>query len=420
MGKEITPDYICKIEGHGSLDINFKDSRAKLNIHEGERLFEGLLMKRLPNDAPFITARICGICPTVHYLTAICALENALGIKISQETEILRKILLAGQIIQSHTLHLYFLALPDYLNLDSGLDLFKAYPAEFHIALNLKKFADRTIELIGGRAVHPITPQITGFDKIPSVKDLNLLLEEAKNVLDDASQTVALFAQLSYPELEHPTEFLSLSPKEKKYPFYNSDGINSSLNKNFATVDYDREIEEIVKSYSTAKFSLKEGKGFMVGALARLNLNKDLLNPGAKDLIKKLKIKIPSYNPFHNNLAQAIEILHFLEEIINLIKTISSLDLEKAQTFNFPLKKGYGVAACEAPRGTLYHAYTLDENGLIKKCNIITPTAQNLTSIEEAANILLAQTKNLSNKKRQHLLEMLIRAYDPCITCSVH
>jgi len=417
MAKKIIPDYICKVEGHGSLDIDFKNNKAYLNIHEGERLFEGLLIKRYLKDAPFITARICGVCPTVHYLTAICALENALKIKVSEETELLRKILLAGQIIQSHTLHLFFLALPDYLNLNSSLDLIKRYPAEFHLALTLKKFSDQIIEIIGGRSVHPISPQISGFDKIPTLSELNQLLNNAEEVLDKAASTIKLFSQLAYPEIENKTEYLSLNGS-KDYSIYNGELIASNQQKSFKVINYNKEIKEIIKRYSTAKFSLRKGKGFMVGSIARFNIHVQNLNPKTRSLIKD--VKISTFNPFYNNLTQAIEIHHFLLEIISWIKRLLSLDLNKASTFNFSIKAGYGVGACEAPRGTLYHAYKINQSGLIEKCDIITPTAQNLTSIEEAANILLARTKNLTNKKRQNLLEMLVRAYDPCITCSVH
>jgi coenzyme F420-reducing hydrogenase alpha subunit len=417
--KEITPDYICKIEGHGTLDIKFKECRAQLNIHEGERLFEGMLLGRPLNDAPFITSRICGICPTVHYLTSICALENALKIKVGLETELLRKVLLAGQIVQSHTLHLFFLALPDYLGLDSAIEISKKYPAEFHIALNLKKFSDNLIEVLGGRAVHPITPQISGFDKIPTKKALNGLLRQAQDVIDEAEDTVKLFAKITYPVLERQTQYLA-SKEEDDYVIYNSSHIGSTEGKDFKATDYDKKITEAIKEYSTAKFSTKEKKGFMVGALARMNINGQNLNSRAQKIIDDLALAFPSYNPFHNNIAQAIEILHFMEIIILFLNQLLSLDLEKAKTFDYKVRKGYGVGACEAPRGTLYHAYGIDKNGLINKCDIITPTAQNLTNIEEDAAQLLRETENLSQKKRRELIEMLIRAYDPCITCSVH
>ncbi len=416
---KIDADYICKIEGHGTLDIKFDKCQARLNILEGERLFEGMLLGRPYKDGPFITSRICGVCPTVHYLTAVCAIENALGIKVTSETEALRKVLLAGQIIQSHILHLFFLALPDYLGIDSALEISKKFPSEFQIALGLKKFSDGLVQKIGGRAVHPITPQISGFDKVPTKSDLNLLLSEAENILNKATDTVKLFAKLDYPDLSHNIEYLA-SGNKKEYQIYNASEIISSKNSGFKSADYNKHITEMVKDYSTAKFNIKDKKGFMTGALARLNINQKYLNPKTKKLIKELGIKFPSNNPFHNNLAQAVEVLHFAESIIILLNKLLSADLEKAKVFDYEIRKGYGVGACEAPRGTLYHAYEIDKKGLINKCDIITPTSQNLTSIEEAANLLLENTKKLNQKKRQQLLEMLIRAYDPCITCSVH
>jgi coenzyme F420-reducing hydrogenase alpha subunit len=419
MKEELNPDYICKIEGHGNLDIKFDKCEARLNILEGERLFEGMLIGRPLTDAPFITSRICGICPTVHYLTSVCALENALKIKVSKETELLRRVLLAGQIIQSHTLHLFFLALPDYLSIDSAPDIAKKYPAEFHIALNLKKFSDKLIEILAGRAVHPISPAISGFDKTPSKKGINGLISDAENVIDEAEDTVKLFAQLTYPFLERKTQYLA-SKEQNEYTIYNASKIGSSTKNDFKTINYDKNIKEVVNEYSTAKFGTKEKKGFMVGALARININGGYLNQKVKRIVKDLSLVFPSYNPFHNNLAQAIEILHFMEDIVIFLKQLLASDLEKTKVFDYKVRAGYSVGVCEAPRGTLYHAYEINNSGLITKCDIITPTAQNLTNIEEDAKRLLKETQGLNQKKRQQLLEMLVRAYDPCITCSVH
>jgi len=335
--KELGPDYIYQIEGHGSLDIKFNECQARLNILEGERLFEGMLIDRPYKDGPFITSRICGVCPTVHYLTAVCAIENAFKIKVTPETEYLRKVLLAGQIMQSHTLHLFFLSLPDYLGLDSALEISKKNPAVFQIALSLKKFSDGLVEKIGGRAVHPITPQISGFDKVPTKSDLNSILSEAEVSIDKAKDTVKLFAKLDYPDLNHNIEYLA-SGNKKEYQIYNTSKIISSKNNSFKATDYDKYITEVIKDYSTAKFSTKDKKGFMTGALARLNINQKYLNPKTKQLIKELNIKFPSNNPFYNNLAQAVEILHFTESIIILLNKLLSADLEKAKVFDYEIR----------------------------------------------------------------------------------
>jgi coenzyme F420-reducing hydrogenase alpha subunit len=420
IDQEIIPDYICKIEGHGTLNINFEECKAPLRVLEGERLFEGFMLGRDHQDAPFITARICGICPTVHCLTSICALENALDVEVSPETEMIRKLLLAAQIVQSHTLHAFFLALPDYLDVEDAIQIARKYPVEFRAALDLKRFSDNLIAVVGGRAVHPLTPQVSGFDRLPSEKQLSEIRRDAEKVIGEAEATVGFFGNLAYPEVSCPTQFLAAKQRKDEYTIYNASRIASSTHKDFDVVDYDHTIKETVTPFSTAKFSTKESKSFAVGALARLNLNKDYLSPKTGKSLPGLSVGFPSDNPFHNNLAQAVEIRHFTEEIIELLDRLLKSDLENARTFDYHVRAGYGVGACEAPRGTLYHAYELNEQGIVIKCNVITPTAQNLSNIEDDACTLLEQTQDLPEGERRHLLEMLIRAYDPCITCSVH
>jgi sulfhydrogenase subunit alpha len=420
IGQDLIPDYICKIEGHGTLNIQFEECQAPFRVLEGERLFEGFMLGRDHLDAPFITSRICGVCPTVHCLTSICALENALGIRVTPETDMIRKLLLAAQMVQSHALHTFFLALPDYLDVESALEIASKYPIEFRTALNLKRFSDNLITVIGGRAVHPITPQVSGFDRLPSERQLKEILDDAEDLIGGAEATVGLFNNLTYPGLNCPTQYLAAKQRKDEYTIYNASRIASSMHKDFDVVDYDKTIKETVKTFSTAKFSTKETRSFTVGAQARLNLNRESVSSRAKKCLAGLSVDFPSDNPFHNNLAQAIEILHFMEEIKELLNQLLEADLENAKTFDYQVKAGYGVGACEAPRGTLYHAYELNEQGIIIKCNIITPTAQNLSNIEDDACRLLEQTRDLADDERKHLLEMLIRAYDPCITCSVH
>jgi sulfhydrogenase subunit alpha len=418
--EEVVPDYVCKIEGHGTLNIQFEECRAPLRVTEGERLFEGFVRGRNYLDVPFIAERICGICPTVHCLSAICALENAMGIEVSRETVLLRKLLLATQIIQSHALHIFFLALPDYLEVESVLLIAGKYPEEFAIALDLKRFSDGLITTIGGRPVHPISPQVSGFDRLPSKEELAGLLKDAEAMIEKAAATVDLFGNLPYPALSRQTQYLACASSDGEYATYNASEIASSTGKDFASIDFDKRILETVSEFSTAKLSSKESESFMVGAQARLNINGDHLNPRAREKLAALPVRFPSYNAFHNNYAQAVETLHFGEEIVTLLQRLLESDLENARSFKYEVRAGYGVGACEAPRGTLYHAYGVDAKGIINDCNIITPTAQNLSNIEDDACQLLTDTEDRPQEERQHLIEMLIRAYDPCITCSVH
>lgn len=411
-------EFIAKIEGHGRLRINWKKNKVDLELFEGERLFEGLMVNRSITEAPWITSRICGVCPIAHNLTSLKAAEAALKIKVSDSVKELRKLMVVAQMIQSHALHLYFLALPDYLNLDSGLEISKKYPKNFKDALTLKEFSDDLAEAVAGRRVHPTTTALGGFHRQPKKTELADLIKKAKNALAAGEKTVKLFLSLKYPQMETPLVFLSLF-NGKEYAAYDGDWVVFNQGKKFKIKDYKKFIQEKIKNNSTAKFGYHRGKGLMVGALARLNLQNKFLNPLAKKYF--ISSQFDFKNPYYNNLAQAIEVLHFSEEALKLLEKLSKKTISGIQPAN--LKFGSvqtGIGAMEAPRGTLYHELKADKNGFITYANIITPTVQNLTSIEEAAQRVLESTKSLPQKKREQLLEMLVRAYDPCITCSVH
>lgn len=415
----ITPDYIAKIEGHGKLNIDFEKNKAKLVIEEGERLFEGLVLGRNFRDIPFIVSRICGVCPVSHYLASIKALEEALDVKPSNTDIELRKILLLGQIAQSHILHTVFLALPDYLNLNNVTQLAQSAPAEFSSALQIKTVADKIITVIGGRAVHPVTPDIGGFKKYPTKYQLANLKEDLRTTLPSILHLVKFFSKLNYPKLHRQTEYFSLN-SDRDYALYEGEIINHS-GYGFAKEHFQDEIKEKVKNGSSAKIAKYHDKSLMVGALARIFNHHDMLNYRSQKFLNDFfpHDNFPSYNPFHNNFAQIIEILHCFEGMINILDNLIKAGIAEHK-IKFVVKAGKGSGIIEAPRGLLYHYYEIDKKGLITDCNIITPTVLNLANLEEDANELMNITKNLPQKKREKLIEMLIRAYDPCITCSVH
>ena len=413
-------NIIAKIEGHGSLKINFSQRKARLSILEGERLFEGMVLGRSYEQTYWITMRICGVCPIVHSMASVKAVENAFGIQVSFSTKWLRSLLICAQMLESHILHLVFLALPDYLGLDRGTEIKEKHPRYFDMALKIKKTADFIAKTIGGRAVHPTTVTAGGFFKLPTLAQIKKIKSQLQEILDDAQGMVNLALSLDYPQIKNSCEYLSAANyDETDYPLYHFDKIISSRGNNFKPEKYDKEIKETVMSYSTAKFSSRAGQGFMVGALARLILLNQRLSPLSQDYLKKISLQEIKFNPFYNNLAQAIEVLHYTETGIELCEKILKNGLDKPRV-GFKVKAGRGVGVMEAPRGTLYHEYTFDKKGKVADCNIITPTAQNLTHIKEDANALL-KVCNLQNKNAcYHQVEMLIRAYDPCITCSVH
>jgi coenzyme F420-reducing hydrogenase alpha subunit len=308
-------NYLAKIEGHGKLDIDLKKGQVHLIIAEGERLFEALVLGQKYSQVPFIVSRICGICPTAHNIASILALEKALEIEVNQEITDLRKIMLQAQIIQSHILHLFFFALPDYVKKDSGFDIAKKYPSEFNLVLRIKKTCDEILEIIGGRSVHPISTCVGGFRQKIKKEDLNKIITLINEIIDETENFVKFFDKLKYPTLRRETEYLALSNSE--YPLL-AENVQSSFDKVFSVKNFKKEIKEQIKPYSSAKFGFRERKdpkalvrgekGFMVGALPRISLAQNKLNAKAYNLAQKLGVHFPTYNSFHNNFAQSIEV----------------------------------------------------------------------------------------------------------------
>jgi coenzyme F420-reducing hydrogenase alpha subunit len=410
--------YIAKIEGHGQLKYSNKENLVRIEIDEGERLFERLVIGKSYKDIAFITARICGVCPTAHTMAAIDAIEDAFDVEPNNSIKNLRQALVAAQIVQSHALHLFFLALPDYLGVKNGLELHDKNPRVFKLASSLKGTADRVIEVIGGRAVHPVSPTVGGFLSIPERKAIEALITEVRHAYRLAQETLDLFAHFRYPYLDRKTEYFSLT--ENNLISTTGNTLVSSGGVETQVTNYQYIITEKVKSYSTAKFAVHEGHGMMVGAIARVNMMKDTeFNPKTKKAIDEFKIKLPLTNGFKNNLAQAIELLHYFEEIEARLTDYLWGKNERTKV-GFRVRAGVGVGAVEAPRGTLYHMYEFDDKGICTRCDIVTPTVQNLTNLEDDANEYLRQNKSVTIPRREKELEMLIRAYDPCLTCSVH
>lgn len=418
MAHNVLNQYIAKIEGHGQLKYSTKENLVRIEIDEGERLFEKLVIGKSYKDIAFITARICGVCPTAHTMAAIDAIENAFEVEPNNSIKNLRKALVAAQIVQSHVLHLFFLALPDYLGVKNGIELHDKNPRVFKLASSLKGTADKIIEVVGGRAVHPVTPTVGGFLSVPERKEIETLVTQVRHSYRLAQETLDLFAHFRYPYLNRKTEYFSLTDNDRVDimggTLVSSGGVETGV------TNYQYIITEKVKSYSTAKFAEHDGHGMMVGAIARVNMMElSDFNPKTQKAIKEFNIKLPITNSFKNNLAQAIELLHYLEEIEARLTDYLWGKNERTKV-GFRVREAVGVGAIEAPRGTLYHMYEFDKNGICTRCDIVTPTVQNLTNLEDDANEYLRQNKSVTIPRREKELEMLVRAYDPCITCSVH
>jgi sulfhydrogenase subunit alpha len=420
MKKKLTVEHIAKVEGHGKLAINIKDGSVesvKLEIFEGARYFENLVKNRNYAEAPAITSRICGICSQSHLLCAIQAIESAFKTKVSKQTKQLRKLIMLGSLIQSHILHLYFLCLPEYLGFSSAIDMSKKYKDEVKRALRLKKFANKIVTIIGGREIHSIRPIIGGFTKLPTQDELDELLSEFNTLDKDFEKTVELFLGIDYPEYQNKTDYLTIT--DKNDVDYLSGNLLSLNNVKGLQKNYQKYITEKVVDYSNTKLVSLNNEPYMVGPLARFNVNYKKFSLRVRKAIKKYKLTYPDYNPYHNNQARAIEILEFVEQSKNILK---DLKIKPEELTKITPKAGVGVSIIEAPRGLLIHEYKIDSSGKISKANIIAPTTQNLYNIEKDAKIIITDMLNNTNSEKKILqtVEKLIRAYDPCISCSTH
>ncbi len=426
--KKITLPHVHKIVGDAGFFAKITKKGEikdlKIQVLEGLRQIEGILIGRKVEEVPVVVSRICGICPVVHTLNTCRALEKILKIKPSLQTTLLRKLLLCSQIIQSHTLHLFFLTLPDFLDIKKESDLLKRFKKEAKATLKIRDFSLSIIKLIGGRTVHPISSQIGKIPKIPKREELKKILKEWEKVFEETLYLMEIFKKIEYPSLKRKTIFTSLY-LSKNYPYYEGKFIKAGGKKSSVAHFYSNEIEENFKEFPVKRVKYK-GKTYMLGALARLKNNKQNLSSFAKKFLesflkeRKLKEKDFFENVFYNNFAQAVEILHFLEELRDLILEILEKVSFKEEKVKIFLQKGSALSAMEAPRGTLFTYFETNKEGRIINCNIITPTAQFLNNLEEDIKAFLSFHKKLSKKEKIEKVKSLIRVYDPCISCAVH
>ncbi|MGM5482533.1 MAG: Ni/Fe hydrogenase subunit alpha [Nanobdellota archaeon] len=415
----ISIEHIAKVEGHGKLYVDVVKGKVEcvqMSIFEGARYFEGLVKDRHISEVPSVVSRICGICSQSHLLCSQLAIENAMNIKVTKQTQTLRELLMLASLMQSHVLHLYFLALPDYLGYDSAMSMAKKYKKEVSRALKLKRLANDIVQTVGGREIHSLTPVIGGFAKLPTQSEINELLKKVKEHKKDFEETAKLFGKLKYPDYKRETQYLAIGNKDKV------DYLKGNLfcgKKKLTPKKYANFISEDVVKYSNTKCVTLKDNEMMVGALARINNNRKLMTRNSKIIMNKSNIKFPSNNPYHNNAAQGFELIDFYDRAVNILKDLSIKDEKPKDLKTVP---GRGVSVVEAPRGTLIHEYEINKYGKIKKANIIAPTTINMKNIEEDIKSILPEMikKTKSKTKIRDEIEKLIRAYDPCISCSTH
>lgn len=427
---KINVNYLTRVEGHGNIVVEVKDGKleiCRLEIVESPRFFEGFLRGRSIFEAPHITSRICGICACGHTLASIQAAEDALGIKPTEQTTLLRKLLLHYEELDSHILHIYLLVAPDLVGVPSFVPLIKSHPEVVRRALRMKRLCNELCDILVGRHVHPISAVVGGFTKLPSHNDLEEMHKRLIELRKDMETTVELFTNLTFPEFERETEYVALVNDEEEYPLLYGD-IGSTDGYRVSKYEYKTVTNEFIVPYASAKRTKWHRDSYAVGALARFNLNHKKLHPKAKEAANTLNLKPKCINPYLNTVAQIVECVHCVEDAIRIIETLWQKGInydeivvpDLNQNGNLPQRAGEGVGAVEVPRGLLIHHYEIDERGVFKNANCVIPTNQNTHNIELDMIKLVPEIINQSQEEIKLALEMLVRAYDPCISCSVH
>jgi coenzyme F420-reducing hydrogenase alpha subunit len=413
--------YVSRVEGQGAINVEVgadgKVKRSEFAIFEPMRFFEALLRGRKFSEVHEISSRICGICPITHQITALRAVENAYGLEVSDQTRDLRRLMALSGWIQSHSLSVFFLTAPDYLGYDGVVSMAADHRDIAEMALRLKKLGNDIGELVGGRAIHPISMVVGGFTKVPTRDDLEPFEVRLEGGLEDMSRAADLLAGFDYPRITGKSELIAISDSERYA--VNEGRMASTEGLDVPEDRYRTRIVEEQVAHSNAKQSRVKDRGvFMVGPLARVVLNGGKLSRRAGDLKSKIGLERDSTDPFMNIKARAVEITYALEESLDIIR---NLGVDVAEQ---PAKPHVGVpcqgaALTEAPRGLLYHAYRFDKSGAVVSCDIVPPTAHNSAHVERSMREL-GETAVANGEDLTQRCEMLVRAYDPCISCSVH
>jgi sulfhydrogenase subunit alpha len=423
---DIEVRHVTRVEGHGNIYVNIKKGvieKCEWNISEAPRFFEAMVVGGQWNELHHITSRICGICSIGHTLASLKATESAMGITVSGQDLKLRKLALHAENMQSHILHLGFLVLPDLMGVGSVIPLASSSPDEVNTVLHLHRTANEMSNLLCGRTTHPQRLMPGGFSKVPSIGELTELRKKLKDSVPELQAVAGLFKSLAHklPDFVRETEFIALT-KPDEYALY--DGELASSDTGTAPVsEYLSFANEYIVPTSTAKWAKHARESYMVGALARLNINFERLSPLAKKTAEMFDLKPVCHNPFMNNVAQLVEIVHSAEDSIRLIDELEATGMQPQPDYNKPevkVKAGRGIGAAEVPRGILFHDYTYNEKGVCTRANCIIPTNQNHGNMELDMKSLVPKMLDKTEKEIELNLEMLARAYDPCISCSTH
>jgi sulfhydrogenase subunit alpha len=426
--RTVTVSHLARIEGHGGIHVRIVGDvvhEVNMDVFEGSRYYEALLKGKHFLEVQGIITRVCAICSASHTVTALSAIEKALGVEPPERVLHLRDLLEIGATIESHALHVFALVLPDFLGFESVIAMSAKYPAEVAFALKLKQLGNRVQQLVGGRAIHPVNVLVGGFGRLPESAALTTLRDDLRAALDPLMGTVDLVAGVAVPDWPaEPTLYMALKPNRDEFAF-RGDVLCTSRGEMYPVDRYADLVREYTVEHSHAKHSaLASGESYMVGSLARLKLWGHLLAGRAREAFQKLFPDGVVENVLLNGRAQLVELIYAAERGAELCDVLLAMPEGAAKAVPYEVRAGRGVAAREVPRGTLFHEYVLDDSGRVASANVITPTAQNLANVERdmrrAAETLISREHDIREQRLKLGLEMVARAYDPCISCSVH
>jgi sulfhydrogenase subunit alpha len=416
--RQLRVSSLARVEGEGALRIIVADGHvedAQLEIYEPPRFFEAFLRGRAYHEAVDITSRICGICPVAYQTSAWNAIEDAWGVTLDERISALRRLLYCGEWISSHALHIYLLHSPDFLGYPDAVALARDERAIVERGLALKKAGNAILELVGGRAIHPVNPRVGGFHRAPTAAELTPLGEQLQRALDDALATVRWVAGFDFPELELDCELVAVHDPDR-YAIEQGELVTTTR-LSFRPRDFLDHITEHQVPHSTALHAELDGRRYLTGPLARFSLNSAQLSPLAREAAAAAGLDAACRNPFRSIVVRAVETVYAVEEALRIIGFYQRPDPPAADTTP---RAGLGHGVSEAPRGLLYHRYELDADGIIRDATIIPPTSQNQAAIEEDLRRIVSANLDLDDAALTSLCERTIRNYDPCISCSTH
>ncbi len=417
-------EHVTRVEGHGNIILDVKNGKIEKlqwSVVEAPRFFEAMLRGQQYNELRPITSRICGICSIGHSLASLKATEDALDIKITNQTATLRRLAIHAENMQSHILHIGYLVAPDLFGAGSVFSMLGKHTDTVLKIVKLHRLANEMSDLICGRTIHPIRLVVGGFSMQPTEKQLIQLkkrLLEAQDLTQELAHIILNVAD-TLPSFTRETEYIGLTSDEE-YSFYDGDIASTDTGKHPKYRDYKEIMQEYIVPHSTAKYAKHARDSYMVGALARFNLNSRQLHPVAQEIAALFKLKAINYNPYMNTIAQLVEFSHNIQDSIYIIDTLIDQGIKQEKPVKPEKKAGRGVGVVEVPRGILVHDYTLNSQGYCTKANCIIPTNQNHANIQKDMEKLVPEIINRPEKEIELTLEMLVRAYDPCISCSTH